>query len=278
MAPQPPAQKIDRQTTTPFLLKLYYRTGTFHRLEEFSPSSASPPPPHLQIYTWPSCTLRELTHLLLTALPSLLPSPAIGTRLSYRLVYPDTRDYTARGGGPPGAGRYLSKELGSVVVGAGGPGVESAESVERDRGGEGEGTEKRRGLSQAELERLEGDAEKTLQDARFVIGDYISCAVFPPLPNGDVATGPAPGAAFRGSRDLGPPPRGPPPRDVNGFGGNGGYGGRGRAMGGGVGRFEGGPGRGGGYVPPGEWRRGERLPDVGYGGGFGRGRGRGRGW
>ena len=25
------AAKIDRQTTTPFLLKLYYRTGTFHR-------------------------------------------------------------------------------------------------------------------------------------------------------------------------------------------------------------------------------------------------------
>lgn len=147
-----------------------------------------------------------------------------------------------------------------------------------DRDKEGEGAEKRKGLSQAELERLEGDAEKTLQEARFVIGDYISCAVFPPLANGDVATGLAPGAAFRGSRDLGAPPRGPPPRDVNGFGGNGGYGGRGRAMAGGVGRFEGGPGRGGGYVPPGEWRRGERLPDVGYGGGFGRGRGRGRGW
>ena len=35
--------------------------------------------------------------------------------------------------------------------------------------------------------RLEGEPEKTLQEARFVIGDFISCAVFAPGADGSVA-------------------------------------------------------------------------------------------
>lgn len=251
--------KIDRQTTTPFLLKLFYRTGTFHRLDEFSPSSSAPPP-HLQIYTWPTCTLRELTHLLTSALPSLLPSPAIGTRLAFRLIFPDTRE-PAR----PGPGRYLSKELGSVVVGAGGPGVELGEGREGDDAAAAGGN--------GELERLEGDAEKTLQEGRFVIGDFISCAVFPPLPNGDVAGPPPRSTGFGAGRgDFGGGRGGPP---ANGYGGpaGGGYGGFGGRRGGSGARFE--SARGG--MPSGEWRRGERVPEA-MGGGYGRGRGRGRGY
>ncbi|KAF1809522.1 hypothetical protein P152DRAFT_494487 [Eremomyces bilateralis CBS 781.70] len=226
----PPA-KIDRQKTTPFLLKLFYRTGGYHRLDEFTPNSPQPPPPHLQIYTWPTCSLRELTHLLTAALPSLLPSPAIGTRLTFRLIFPDTR---SSGPGPP---RYIAKDLGSVVIGAGGPGVEGIEGATTE-------DETRKAL-----EKLDGDAEKTLQDARFVIGDYVDCAVFPPLPNGDVAAGSAP--RFAG------PMTGGPGRE-NGFGGGPIRHGRGF-------RNE---GRGGSFLS-GDWRRGEVPP----GGGF-RGRGR----
>ena len=37
--------------------------------------------------------------------------------------------------------------------------------------------------------RLEGDdTDKTLEDARFVIGDFIDCAVFPPLSDGTVVS------------------------------------------------------------------------------------------
>ena len=129
---------------------------------------------------------------------------------------------------------------------------------------------------------LGGEPERTLQDARFVIGDYVSCAILPPLDNGNVA----------------PPPGGPP---VRGFAGerrgglSGDFGSRGGGFGGprenGFGfRGRGGPRGGGGFgqgmVPAGEWRRGERVPEGpsggfrggrGYGGGYGRGFGGGEG-
>ncbi|KAB2569238.1 Histone deacetylase complex subunit SAP18 [Lasiodiplodia hormozganensis] len=266
--------KVDRQTTTPFLLKLFYRSNAFHRLDEFSPHSSAPPPPHLQIYTWPTCSLRELTHLLVSALPSLLPDPAIGTRLAFRLIFPDTRSggggggaAGAGGGGPGGPGRYLSKELGSVIVGGGGPGVDdddAAAPAATTTATNGRGA----------LDRLEGDADKTLADARFVIGDYVSCCILPPGADGSVATGPPPASRYPASRDYGMSRGGPPPRE-NGYGD--------RSYGGGYGRRGGGPryeggGRlgGGGGVPPGEWRRGE-IPSGGPpSGGYGRGRG-GRG-
>ena len=187
-----------------------------------------------------SCTLKELALLLTQALPSILPDPAIGTRLSFRLIYPDL--HASRGGGgrleTEGRGRYLSKEMGSVVI-----------SAPEYSNGDGSG-----GVV------LEGeDAEKTLEDARFVIGDFIDCAVFPPLSDGTVVS--------RGS--------------VSGRGGarENGYG---RVRGGGYGLSNRGSYNGygprssefGGPVPSGEWRRGERLPDPGgYRGGRGARRG-----
>ncbi|KAI9681105.1 MAG: hypothetical protein M1817_002387 [Caeruleum heppii] len=230
-----PGGKVDRQSTVPFHLKLFYRTGGFLRLEDFHSASPSTLPPHLQIYTWPSCTLRELSHLLTTALPSLLPSPMIGTRLSFRLIFPDTRD-----AGRPGPGRYLSKELGSVVIGAtDGAGIlPDDEEAKIVAGGPMAGE-------------LGGEPDKTLQEVRFVIGDYISCAVFPPLANGAVAP---PSAAYAGGRGMG----NGPPRE-NGYGGF-------RVRGGGRPAM----------VPSGEWRRGERVPEGPADRGFGRGRGRGR--
>ncbi|RJE22716.1 Sin3-associated polypeptide Sap18 [Aspergillus sclerotialis] len=252
-----PKPQIDRQTTTPFHLKLFYRVHGFHHLSDFNPSSLpsrggpasgpnairtrSPPPPqlpaHLQIYTWESCTLRELSQLLTSALPSLLPDPPVGTRLCFRLIYPDTRGAATMG--PDARGRYLSKDMGSVIVGP-------RDSPYRDeKESEAPATGPRGSL------RLQGnDAHKSLQDMRFVIGDFVDCAVLPPLENGDVAppiisgrgpVGASTGGGMRAFRE-------------NGFGRPG----RGRGD------------RGG--IPSGDWRRGERLPEGGRGG-FGR-----RGW
>ncbi|TAQ83807.1 hypothetical protein B7494_g7867, partial [Chlorociboria aeruginascens] len=142
--------EIDREATVPFHLKLFYKVGSFHRPEEFIPNSVLPPH-YLELSTWLSCTLRELSHFLSSSLPSILPDPAIGTRLSFRLIFPDTRNASSSG-----PGRYMSKDIGSIVVGDGGLGLLSDE-------GEGKA-----GLGTA------GEPDKTLQDARFIIGDYVA--------------------------------------------------------------------------------------------------------
>ncbi|ODM21884.1 hypothetical protein SI65_02728 [Aspergillus cristatus] len=188
------APQIDRQTTTPFHLKLFYRLNNFHHLADFSltptPSSTSsyggpasgpnairaqsPPsattarlPPHLEIYTWQSCTLRELSQLLTSALPSLLPDPPVGT---IRLIYPDTKAAAAMGPGADGRGRYLSKDIGNVIIGPRDSPYHNGEEEEDAAAAPP------RGL------RLQGnDTERTLQDVRFVIGDYVDCAILPPL-------------------------------------------------------------------------------------------------
>ncbi|KZZ90086.1 Sin3 associated polypeptide p18 [Ascosphaera apis ARSEF 7405] len=283
MAASPASAKptIDRQTVVPFHLKLFYSQDTFRQLSEFpAPEPGSnylpPLPPHLQIYTWQSCTLRELATLLTSALPNLLPDPAVGTRICFRLIYPDTKG--AIQAGPDIPGRYISKEMGSVVVG---PEEEDEgnrdEKDHKDTDNQDEKRPRRRPV------RLHGDdADKSLQDMRFVIGDYIECAILPPLPDGSVAPPlPAPRndtrpsnigggmRAFGGYNDTG---MGGPGGMRNGYGGGGNSG---------FGR-RGGRGLAGAGMPSGEWRRGERVPDSRYGGyggygGGGNGNGNGNG-
>lgn len=205
----------------------------------------------MPIYTYPSCTLSELSQLIAGADPSILPSPAIGTRLVFRLIYPDA----AQGGRR--FGRFAVKELGSVVIGAGNPG----------------GEDDLNGLGEAE----DDDGQKTLDEARFVVGDYVSCAILRPLETGAVA--PASNAQTRaagfggfggfGEGRMGP--AGPGARGDHAFGYSRGRGGRGGPGGG----FGGGRRDGmGGFVPKGEWRRGEELPEPPAGRGRGRGRDR----
>ncbi|KAK4545232.1 hypothetical protein LTR36_003412 [Oleoguttula mirabilis] len=286
---QPTTRNVDRTTTAPFLLRLFWRPARALDPAEFSvappsdttaiPDYASLLPPNIrqqsvQIYTWPTCTLAELTGLLTSVLPpNVLPSPAVGTRLVYKLIFPDTRAEVREGG----KGRWVDKPLGSVVIG----GRDADADVSN---GDGEAGDTTNGDDAAAVKGgnlLEGDADKTLFDARFVIGDYVACTIYPPGPDGRIAAA--------------PPPR--PPRDAYGGGGrgeNGGGGGYGRGAGGGGG-YRGGYGaRGGGAAgaggnngafgatapPIGDWRRGERPPAGGdrggYGGGGGGGYGRGR--
>lgn len=225
------------------------------RLDEFDPSLPRLPT-HLQIYTWQSCTLRELCKLLLSALPTQLPQPYAGTRIAFRLVYPDMQ-----GSNRPGApGRFTSRDIGSVIIGA------------RSRHDDLDIDDESANVAEA-LKQLDGDPDKTLADVKFLTGDFVACAIIPPLPDGGVAAAPPP---------LSVPGRGGPPTGP--YGGS-----RGRENGfHGRGDFGYGRGRGGrhddrfGGVPSGEWRRGEAPPDRepysrGRGdGGEWRGRGRGR--
>ncbi|KAL7626568.1 hypothetical protein AAE478_003340 [Parahypoxylon ruwenzoriense] len=233
---------MDRRATPPFMVRLFYRTGAFHRPDEFTSSTL---PPHITVYTWFDCTLTELTYYLAALNTSLLPNPAIGTRLAFRLIFPDTRNVSGQT-----AAKYMVKDLGSVVIGNGGPGLDP-ENAEGEK-------------------ELENEGDKTLGDARFVVGDFISCAVLPPLPDGSVA----PASSARTGRGAG---AGESRAAVGRAPANTSSGrerengqvrtGRGRNSGRGYDGF------GRGSIPTGEWRRGERLPDVPP---SGRGRGRGR--
>ena len=159
--------------------------------------------------------------------PSALPYPAVGTRLVFQLVYPDLRGNTAVENAAP---RYAVKDLGSIVIGQGGPGAGASEL----------------GETSASL-RGEQEVGRTLGDARFVVGDYVSCAILPTLSDGSIA----PASSARRDTGVGT-------RDLRGQ--RGGFHGRENGFGRGGARG----GRGGGWrdsgVPMGEWKRGESLP------------------
>ncbi|KAJ5849078.1 hypothetical protein N7534_007767 [Penicillium rubens] len=239
-----PKAPINRQTTAPFHLKLFYRVNNYNPLSDYSiPPTISPRrtalPPHLEIYTWHSCTLRELSQLLTSALPSLLPDPPVGTRLCFRLIYPDARG--AAMGGPDARGRYLSRDLGSAIVGP----RDSPLHADDDE-------DKQEARPRPGPLRFQGsEADRPLQDARFIVGDYIECAILPPLEDGSVAP------ALNGASGPIMGPRGGGGGGMRAFRDNGYPRGPGR-----------GPRGGGGgppHMPRGDWHRGERLPEGGRG-------------
>ncbi|KAK1768483.1 Sin3 associated polypeptide p18-domain-containing protein [Phialemonium atrogriseum] len=265
------SSKLDRQSSTPFLLKLFYRTGSFHRTDELA--SPSHLPSHLPIYTWTDCTLSELSHYLAAASPPILPSPAIGTRLAFRLVYADVR---GGGGGSNAPPRFVAKDLGSLVIGHGGPGADESADEEGDNGGDGSN-----GAAAAGGGGGEEAGDKTLADAKLVAGDFVSCAILPPLEDTGAVAPPLGAHTGRGSGSgeaLAPMRRGGRrggiggPRGVGGRGGGPGGGGRGVRQFGDRDR-DWNRDRDAGF-PSGEWRRGERLPDAPAS----RGRGRGPRW
>ncbi|QUC22038.1 uncharacterized protein UV8b_06279 [Ustilaginoidea virens] len=241
----------DHDLPAPFLVQLFYRTGSFYRPEDFA---SHPLPPHVYVYTWPSCTLSDLALELAAATPTSFPHPAIGARLSFQLVCPDLRSVSAVSNAPP---RYAVKDLGSVVIGQHAHGAATNESLEL-------GGSTRSGP---------GSGKKTLNDARFVVGDYISCAILPPLADGSVA----PASAARRESNLGY-------RDGRGRrGGSGGFFSHENGFSWSSSRESRGGMRGSGThasVPLGEWRRGERVPYAASsrhrGGGVGGGAGDGR--
>ncbi|KAI1435751.1 hypothetical protein GGR50DRAFT_283282 [Xylaria sp. CBS 124048] len=230
---------MDRRSTSPFALRIFYRTGAFHRPDEFAADSL---PPHLTLYAWQDSTLDELVLQIAATHGRLLPHPAIGTRLAFRLIYQDMRGITS-------TSKYTIKEIGSVVIGDGGPGLDLDDPT-------------------ANKTLDDTDPTKTLSDVRYVVGDYISCAILPPLPDGTVA----PASSARMGRGMGVGEskiavgRAPevPPRDRDGLGLFSRHArGRGSMGRGGLDHFNTREPRGpGGGVPSGEWRRGEKLPDM----------------
>lgn len=165
----------------------------------------------------------------------------------------------------------MVKDLGSVVLGA--EGISAAALAAANGGGveeeeEGEDVDTS-GTAAAALPAADtATKDKTLGEAKFVVGDYVSCAILAPMPDGSVA----PPMTARNDRPAGGP-RGPaagqPPHNVRrdaGFGERQ-WRDRDRRR----------PGFGDGGFPEGEWSRGERLPDDAPDRSRGRGR-RGDRW
>ncbi|EAA27436.1 hypothetical protein GE21DRAFT_4453 [Neurospora crassa] len=181
-----PATPVTREP--PFIVRLYYRTGAFHRMNEFT--SDSHLPLYVEIPAWRSTTLDELSLDIANEQSphSLLPHPAIGTRLVFRLIYVDARKDSSR---------HVSKDLGSVVIGAGLPGANADAGLPDD-------------------DPCYDDAHRTLADAKFMPGDFISCAILPPNdldgavePVSAARTGRGSGIGEGRSTAASPPPPGP---------------------------------------------------------------------
>lgn len=251
----------DAETMPPSLVKLFYRTNAFHSPADFSHSITLPAAleaASLDLYIWPTTTLTEIASLFSSSVRDVLPSPCSGTRLGFRLVFQDQGDSGGDGGRP----LWIAKEMGSVVIGE-----DLDESI---LNGDGEHLVEQAAVDPA------GDGTKTLATSKFVVGDYICCAIFPPLADAAVAPpppAPVPPPASRGSVPMGGRGGAGPRR--------GGYGNV--YAGGHDGNFRGDFSRHGGRgdfgatsLPSGDWNRGERLPEAPGGGGRWRERGRGR--
>ena len=184
-----------------------FKTAQLTSLSMSEFTSDSHLPLYVEIPAWRSTTLDELSLDLADKQQQspggghplgLLPHPAIGTRLVFRLIYVDTRQDSSR---------HVSKDLGSVVIGAGLTGADSDAGLPDD-------------------DPCYDDAHKTLGDAKFMPGDFISCAILPPNdldgavePVSAARTGRGSGIGEGRSTAASPPPPGPRGRD-----GGGGYG------------------------------------------------------
>ncbi|KAI8989882.1 Sin3 associated polypeptide p18-domain-containing protein [Trametes punicea] len=240
---------VDREKTAPFLIRTFIKIGTFHRLQQFE-DGPLPIADEQQIYTWKDATLREVLTTLRSTAPNSTEYRHPLARYSFRAVFADA---AARG-------RFSQKELGTVysrdILGQ--PG-----SLDHPA---------RRLLEDSESESTQGsEQDRTLDELRFVPGDYLCVAVH--LPKGvTVSAGPGGELAIKGSAVS----AGPASGAANGWKGagargDGGWGGSlSAAPGPGLGRGGGGHWRGNsGPEPP-----APRSARGGRGGDFGRNRDR----
>lgn len=90
---------VDREKVCPFLLRVFCKKGSHHRIEDFT-INRQPVEDEIQIYTWKDASLRELASLLAEVDPKYAKH---GTSISFKAVYLDNI-----------RARYNSKDLGVV--------------------------------------------------------------------------------------------------------------------------------------------------------------------
>jgi len=158
----PPEQSaLSREKISPFLIRTFVKIGSFHRLTLFEDGTL-PTTDEQQLFTWKDATLREVLTTLRNTAPHVAEYRHPLGRFSFRTVYAD----------PSNKGRFSQKELGIVysrdILGEPGSLNSTAprllEDFER---------------SNNELNDREKE-ERTLEELRFVPGDFLLVAVLLP--------------------------------------------------------------------------------------------------
>ncbi|KAH8979365.1 Sin3 associated polypeptide p18-domain-containing protein [Lactarius hatsudake] len=228
---------VDREKTAPFLIRAFVKTGSFHRISQFEDGPV-PIADELQIFTWKDATLYELLTTIRNSAPSTLEYRHPLARYSFRTIYADAGN----------RGQFAQKELGVVysrdTLGDLGT-VEQLPLADTADANDDSKSEDADPVQSSTLARQK-DA-RTLDELRFVPGDYLCVAVM--LPKNVQASFPGEATATSPSLQKGPAP-------ANGWK-NAGVGGVGRgALGSsGPGASAPGTGRGGGH-----WRGGSDAP------------------
>ncbi|PFH46557.1 hypothetical protein AMATHDRAFT_69548 [Amanita thiersii Skay4041] len=171
---------VDRQKTVPFLVRAFVKIGGFHRLSLFEDGTLPTTDEH-QIFTWRDSTLREVLTTLRSAAPHVVEYRHPLARFSFRTVYADSGN----------KGRFAQKDLGMVysrdILGEPGSLNNTAPRLTEDADGEvREPTEREK-------------EERTLDELRFVPGDYLLVSVILPknvtLPSEPSSKGALPASA-----------------------------------------------------------------------------------
>ncbi|KAH7887424.1 Sin3 associated polypeptide p18-domain-containing protein [Phlebopus sp. FC_14] len=164
---------VPREKTAPFLIRAFIKVGTFHRLSLFEDGTL-PTTDEQQIFTWKDATLREVLTTLRNAAPQILEFKHPLARYSFRAIYADAAN----------RGHFAQKELGMVysrdILGEPGSLETPAARLLEDVDGENrEPTEREK-------------QERTLEELRFVPGDYLCVSIILPK---SAAAGPGDAAA-----------------------------------------------------------------------------------
>ncbi|KAH6891560.1 Sin3 associated polypeptide p18-domain-containing protein [Coprinopsis sp. MPI-PUGE-AT-0042] len=206
---------VTRDKTTPFLIRAFVKVGGFHRLNVFE-DGALPTADEHQVFTWKDATLRELlTTLRDTSSPSSLAFAELKhplARFSFKALDADSSPNSSGHKSSRSTFKYTTKELGMVysrdILGEPGPfslstGATTAPRLLQDEEQQASSTHTLDADDTANGngagDKAGRDHDKTLEDLRFVPGDYMLISVI--LPKSALAT-PATAAGGASATEL----------------------------------------------------------------------------
>ncbi|KAJ7139657.1 Sin3 associated polypeptide p18-domain-containing protein [Mycena epipterygia] len=158
-----PAEDVSfsREKTAPFLIRTFLKIGSFHRITLFEDGTL-PTTDEQQLFTWKDATLREILSTLRNTAPHVAEYRHPLARFSFRTVYVEQGS----------RGRFASKDLGMVysrdILGEPGTLTSTAPRLLED-------------AYEVPHEPVERERdERTLDDLRFIPGDFLLVAVLLP--------------------------------------------------------------------------------------------------